>query len=51
MEKSFITLNLICVVTTNIAINTYGTALFGLGELPDWAIESAALVNTNCTRA
>jgi sodium-dependent dicarboxylate transporter 2/3/5 len=51
MMKAGFVMNVICVVTTNIAVNTYGSALFGLGELPEWAIASAALANTNCTVA
>jgi hypothetical protein len=42
-------MNLICVVTTNIAINTYGSVLFSLGDLPQWVVDSAAQTNTNCT--
>ena len=49
MMKAGFVMNLICVVTTNIAVNTYGSALFGLGDIPDWAITLAAAEGTNCT--
>ena len=52
MMKAGLPLNLICIVTTNIAINTYGSALFGLSSFPDWAVEEADKLNvTNCTNA
>jgi hypothetical protein len=41
-------LNIICVATTNIAINTYGSLMFGLGSLSDWVIESAQHENITC---
>ena len=41
--------NFICILTTNIAINTYGSLMFGLDGFPDWAMEAAAESNVNCT--
>jgi hypothetical protein len=48
MMKAGLPLNLICIVTTNIAINTYGSLMFGLGSLSDWVIESALHENITC---
>jgi hypothetical protein len=50
MMKAGLPLNLICIFTTNIAINTYGSLLFGTSGFPEWAMEEAAKLNvTNCT--
>jgi sodium-dependent dicarboxylate transporter 2/3/5 len=49
MMKAGLPLNIICIITTNIAINTYGSMMFGLGSLSDWVIESALHENINCT--
>jgi hypothetical protein len=37
------------IITTNIAINTWGSPLFSLGHMPDWAVDLAAAAKTNCT--
>ena len=50
MMKAGLPLNLICIITTNLAINTYGSLLFGLNSFPEWAVESALKLGiTNCT--
>ena len=38
MMKGGIGLNIITLITTAIAINTYAVPIFGLGSFPDWAI-------------
>ena len=38
MMKGGIGLNIITLITTAIAINTYATPLFGLDTFPDWAV-------------
>ena len=48
MMKAGLPMNIICIVTTNIAINTYGSLMFGLGSLSDWVIESALHENITC---
>jgi hypothetical protein len=48
MMKAGLPLNLICILTTNLAINTYGSLMFGLGSLSDWVIESAQHENITC---
>ena len=37
MMKAGFVMNLICVITLVISINTYAVPLFGLNEFPDWA--------------
>eukprot|EP00088_Acartia_fossae_P022939 TRINITY_DN2401_c0_g3_i1.p1 TRINITY_DN2401_c0_g3~~TRINITY_DN2401_c0_g3_i1.p1 ORF type:complete len:577 (-),score=57.96 TRINITY_DN2401_c0_g3_i1:45-1775(-) len=37
MIRTGFVLNILCIATTNFAINTWGSALFGLGEFPEWA--------------
>ena len=49
MMKAGLPMNFICILTTNIAINTYGSLMFNLGSFPDWAFDAAAEVNINCT--
>jgi hypothetical protein len=49
MMKAGLPMNIICIITTNIAINTYGSLMFGLNFLPDWVIESALHENITCT--
>jgi len=44
MIKTGFILNILCIFTTNIAINTWGSALFSLGEYPEWA----AMANPEC---
>ena len=48
MMKAGLPLNLVCILTTNIAINTYGAALFGLGSFPEWASEAAQKLDISC---
>ncbi len=49
MMKAGLPMNFICILTTNIAINTYGSLMFNLGSFPDWAFDAAAEANINCT--
>ena len=49
MMKAGLPMNIICIVTTNIAINTYGSLMFGLGGFPEWAVDVAAESGVNCT--
>ena len=35
--KSGIVMNVICIITLQFAMNTWGYAYFKLGEYPDWA--------------
>jgi hypothetical protein len=49
MMKAGLPMNFICILTTNIAINTYGSFMFGLDGFPDWAFEAAAESHVNCT--
>ena len=52
MMKVGLPLNLICILTTNIAINTYGSALFGFADFPEWAAQEAEKLSvTNCSVA
>ncbi len=51
MIKAGLVMNIICVLTTNLAINSYGIPLFGLGAFPDWAVPFAERANINCTAA
>jgi hypothetical protein len=52
MMKAGLPLNIICVLTTNIAINTYGSLLFGLNAFPEWAIEAAEKIDiTGCSNS
>eukprot|EP00092_Neocalanus_flemingeri_P012001 GFUD01012938.1.p1 GENE.GFUD01012938.1~~GFUD01012938.1.p1 ORF type:complete len:728 (-),score=120.32 GFUD01012938.1:128-2311(-) len=37
MMKAGFVMNLICVITLSISINSYAVPLFGLNEFPDWA--------------
>jgi len=37
MMKAGFLMNVVCVITTSIAINTYGSLMFDLGSFPDWA--------------
>jgi sodium-dependent dicarboxylate transporter 2/3/5 len=39
MMKAGIFMNFVCVLTTSVAINTYGSLMFGLDEFPSWAHE------------
>jgi len=41
MMKTGFLLNIICILTTNTAINTWGDFLFGLDEYPAWAASAA----------
>ncbi|XP_023332563.1 solute carrier family 13 member 2 [Eurytemora carolleeae] len=45
MMKAGFLLNIICIITTNFAINTWGVPLFGLSEFPAWAGPSAPSCN------
>lgn len=49
MIKAGLPMNIICIITTNLAINTYGSLMFGMGTLSDWVIESAQHENITCT--
>jgi len=49
MMKAGIVMNLICIITTNFAINTYGSPMFKLYEMPDWATAQAISNGGNCT--
>ena len=40
-------MNVITLITTLIAINTYGMPIYGLGEFPDWAV-SQLPENSTC---
>ena len=51
MMRAGLPMNVICIVTTNIAINTYGSLMFGLDGFPDWAVDVAAESGVNCTTA
>jgi hypothetical protein len=43
-------MNLICIVTTNLAINLYGSGVFGdFYKFPEWALAEAAEAGYNCT--
>lgn len=42
MVRLGVVMNLLCLVVVNICINTYGYAMFDLGEFPDWAADAAA---------
>jgi len=44
MMKIGFLLNIFCIFTTNLAINTWGMPIYGLGEFPAWAA-----ANTNCS--
>lgn len=35
-------MNIVCVVVNMVAINTYGVAMFGLDQFPDWANSTLA---------
>ena len=48
MMKAGLPLNIICIITTNVAINTYGSYMFGLGSLSGWVIDSALHENITC---
>ena len=37
MMKTGVVLNILCILTTNIFINTWGSYMFGLAEFPAWA--------------
>jgi hypothetical protein len=47
MMKGGIGLNIITLITTAIAINTYAVPLFGLDTFPDWAV-SQLPANITC---
>lgn len=49
MMKAGFIMNLICIVTTNFAINTYGSPMFKLQEMPEWATALALTYGGNCT--
>ena len=40
MMKAGFVMNLICVITLVVSINSYAVPLFGLDEFPDWAQEA-----------
>lgn len=42
-------LNVICVLQTVLAINTWGVLIFGLWDFPDWTREFALKHGSNCT--
>ena len=46
MMRAGFFMNILCILTTWGAVNTYGTALYGLSEFPQWADPDN---NTNCT--
>ena len=46
MMKTGLFMNIICILTTWGAVNTYGSALYGLSEFPTWADPSNSL---NCS--
>jgi len=46
MMRTGFFMNIICILTTWGAVNTYGSALYGLGEFPGWA---DPLQELNCT--
>ena len=50
MMKGGIGLNIITLITTAIAINTYAVPIFGLGSFPDWAIPQLP-ANITCPAA
>ena len=50
MMKGGIGLNIITLITTAIAINTYAIPIFGLDEFPEWAI-SQLPANVTCSAA
>merc|ERR1719150_537460 len=41
MMKAGLFMNIACVLTTSVAINTYGSLMFGLDEFPAWAQDYA----------
>merc|ERR1719445_487606 len=47
MMRAGFFMNIICILTTWGAINTYGTPLYGLAQFPDWADPFGN--STNCT--
>jgi len=47
MMKAGFLMNIACVITTSIAINTYGSLMFDLGSFPAWASIYAANSQTN----
>ncbi len=51
MMKAGLPMNIICILTTNLAINTYGSLIFALDTFPEWAAVEAAESNINCTTA
>ena len=50
MMKGGIGLNIITLITTAIAINTYAVPLFGLDTFPEWALPQLP-VNITCPAA
>merc|ERR1712061_523993 len=48
MMKAGFVMNIICIATTWVAMNTYGVAMFSLDSFPPWArIDSGALCAAN----
>ena len=48
MMKAGFGMNIITVIMTLLAINSYGVPLFGLNSFPDWAVPNLP-VNVTCT--
>jgi len=51
MMKAGFFMNIACVITTSIAINTYGSLMFGLDTFPSWALVYAENSGQNITCA
>ena len=47
MVKLGAVMNLLCLLVVNVCINTYGYAMFDLGEFPEWASDVAAANQTD----
>ena len=48
MFKAGMVMNLVCVITISLAINSYGSPLFGLNEFPSWARDSMTNGSATC---